>query len=240
MRKFKAIVPILLSIMFLMSCGAKEGQNDMAEQYTYEDFESSIGNIIETDYSTAKNILNLVKKHEFVTCGYIVQKTETSMLGYNFYSLNLSNENGTQEIEVSVTKKAYEKVNEGDFVYAYGTLDYTDYGIDGYENNCSIDCSNGGYISPNEINSSLSIQEYISIVKEISENTYIQTNGLVMQDGENYKLYLSKDSYNENKNSYIKLEFSENQSNLNGKTITVIGKIDTYLWQGLVDCNVLE
>lgn len=35
MRKFKTIVLILVSIMFLVSCGAKEEQNDMTEQEEY-------------------------------------------------------------------------------------------------------------------------------------------------------------------------------------------------------------
>ena len=103
------------------------------------------------------------------------------------------------------------------------------------------------YISHDKIKDSTSVSEYIRKTDKIYEETYFKTKGLVIQDGTHYDdspkyyLYPSEKAYKEEKMTRIELKFINTESNLTGKTITVIGKPDDEAtYQGLKECSIVE
>lgn len=240
MRKIKLFTAILLAVVLLGGCGGKKEPKEL----TYELLEKEFGGIIELDFESAKESLDLLEEHEYATCGFIIEKRESFVLGVELYNItitdNVENSYSENTINVSITKNAFDKVSEGDFIYTIGTMQYTDYGGAKNDNFISMSCHVKGYISPNPIENSVSVGEYIKNVKEVSEGTYFQIQGVIIQDGENYMLYESKEAYKEDKFGYIGLDFLEEQHNLNGKTVTVLGKPNTYLHMGLVECSIVN
>lgn len=241
MKKPKMILTffVIMVVMF----GGCEGKQEPKE-WTYELLEKEFGGIIELDFESTKKSLDLLEEHEYVTCGFITEKRESSMFGKELYNItitdDLENSYSGNTINVSITQNAFDKVSEGDFIYASGTMNYVDYGGAKSDNSVSMSCHVKGYISPQTIENSVPIKEYIENAREISEETYFQVKGVIIQDGENYMLYESKEKYKEDKFGYIRLNFTEEQHNLNGKTVTIIGKPDTYLYMGLIECSISD
>lgn len=243
----KKILTILLCALMLMGCSSDESNsNNMAhEEWTYDKLEEEFGGIIETNFSSTKKCLGIIENADFKVCGTIIEKKENSVFGIDLYYLRVTDDKNNSysdnTIDVCVTEYAFSKVSEGDFIYAAGTANYVDYGGAESENSVQMNCSGEGEsIYTYAIDESISVSEYVNIIREISEDTYFQTEGLIIQDGDSYKLYESKEAYKENKYGYIGLEFTEEQNNLNGNIVTVMGKPDTYLHNGLVGCSIIE
>lgn len=240
-------------MIFLMICCLALGgckNNSEIEEWDYEKLEEEFGGIIELDFESTKNCLDLIERNNYVVSGYIIEKTNSSILGLDLYYIKITDDMDNSyegnEIDICVTKNDFFKVNEGDYIYASGKMQYTDYGGKESENSVSMSCHTGGNISLEPIENCVTVKDYIDTVKNISESTYFQTEGILIQDGEYsngtpiYKLYESKEAYKENKYGYISIGFLEEQYNMDGKTVVIIGKPDTYLFQGLVKCSVLE
>lgn len=238
------IIIVIVVVVLLINHNPEE------KKYTYELLEEDLGGVIEIDFQSVRECLKLIENHDYVVCGYIIEKTSSSMLGVDLFNIKITDDvedshNGNT-VSINITQNPYEKVLEGDFIYASGTLNYVDYGTSKMENSVSMLCHTGGYISSEEIEGYSSVSDYIDMVREISENTWFQTEGVIMQDEEDsngariYRLYESKEAYKENKNGYITIEFIEEQKNLNGKIVTIMGRPDTNLFNGLVDCSIIE
>lgn len=234
MRKTNVFLIFLITTVLLSGCAEK----NEPKEWTYELLEEEFGGIIELDFESTKKSLDLIENNKYAICAYIIQKKEVHMykdLYYITVTDNVENSYSGNTIDVCITQNAFNKVSEGEYIYAIGNS-----GANNDLSSFSLSCHTNGYISHNEIENALTISEYIKLMEEISKNTYFQVQGVIIQDGENYMLYESKEAYKENKFGYIRLDFTEEQHNLNGKTVTVIGKTDTFLHMGLIDCSIVE
>lgn len=93
----------------------------------------------------------------------------------------------------------------------------------------------------------MSVDDFSNLAETIYNDTYFKTEGLIIKDGEDaegepkYYLYPSEESYKENKLTRVELEFSEYQSNINGKNVIVIGNPDGgSSSQKLYNCSIVE
>lgn len=222
------------------------GANLPIKEWTYDILEQEFGGIIETDCISVRDCLNLLSWEDYSVGGYIVDKHNGSALGYDVYSITISDDKDqTQEyntISVSVTEYAYSQVQIGDFIYANGSYSGC------YANSHQLSCNDEGEsLYTEEVKNSTSIQEFIKKMKQIYEDTFFKTEGLIMQDGENYDgepqyyLYPSAETYKEEKYARIELEFDEIQYNLSGKTVVIIGKpIHETFGQKLCECSIVK
>lgn len=236
-----ALIILSISTVCLTGCEKKP------KEWTYELLEEELGGIIEDDFLSVKNCLNLIEETDYVVCGYITQKSCSSVIGVDLYNITITDDENYvydgNTIEVCVTENAFSKVNEGDFIYASGEIEYNRY----IENTVSMMCHTGGYISLDPIEGSISVKNYIENAKEIFEDTYFKTDGIIIQDGTRsdgiprYNLYESEEAYKEDKyNNYISIEFTEEQHNINGKILTIIGKPSLSFSGGLVECSIID
>ena len=208
--------------------------------------EEEFGGIIETDCVSVRDCLNLLSWHDYSVGGYIIDKSSTSVLGVNVYQITVSDDKSYSyegnTISIGITENAFSKVEVGNFIYAKGEH------LHSYTATKQMSCSGDGlYISHTEIEGSISISEYIEEIKEIFEETYFKTEGLVIQNGTDYEgnpryyLYPSEKAYKENKSTRVELTFSEKQQNLAGKHVTIIGKPDEEAtYQGLKECSIID
>ena len=68
----------------------------------------------------------------------------------------------------------------------------------------------------------------------MQDGTY--SNGTPM-----YKFYASEEAYNESKYVYIFVRFMEEQNNLNGRTVVIMGKPTDYIsGMLLIECSIIE
>lgn len=241
----KRIISCLLCICIMVcmcGCGASSGKKD----WTYELLEEELGGIIEADFESVKSCLNLIEKKEYVVCGYITKKSCLSVIGVDLYNITITDDenyvyNGNT-IEVCVTENAFSKVNEGDFIYASGKIEYNSY----TGNTISMMCHTGGYISSEPIDGSISVKNYIENAMNIFKDTYFKTEGFIIQDGTYsngtpiYRFYESEKAYKENKYGYITIEFYEEQHNINGKIVTIMGKPGSNISNGLTQCSIVN
>lgn len=233
----------LLFSFFMMYVGA----NLPIKEWTYDILEQEFGGIIETDCISVRDCLNLLSWEDYSVGGYIVDKHNGSALGYDVYSITISDDKEQMQeyntISVSVTEYAYSQVQIGDFIYANGS--YSGY----YANSHQLSCNDEGEsLYTEEVKNSTSIQEFIKKMKQIYEDTFFKTEGLAIQDGEDYDgnpqyyLYPSSESYKESKYTRIKLSFTTTQSDLTGKNVVIIGKPDgeVSFEQALRECSIVE
>lgn len=227
MKRVLLLLGILLCFSCVISCGKEE---EKADEWTYERFEDELGGIIEMDVLSIIQCFHEFYVQEIAIQGYVIQGGVTCELsdepetgsGSNTIGLPMDNEKLYGEL-VYIRGKDLNKIYEG----RYRLMDIK---------KCSLDEEEGIEYR--------SVREYIRLMENFYENTYIKVEGLVMQDGTkldgtpNYKLYPSEESYNENISKFIFLYFTETPANLHGKHITVMGKPDDVY--SLVECNVVE
>lgn len=230
----KIFVIFLACILLLNACGKKEEEN---KEWTYELLEEEFGGIIDADFDSVKKCINLITNHEFIVYGYV---TEMEGLGLITLSDDMENPKDYNSVNVRITSDDSSKVNVGDLVYACGRIYYTPERI-------SLGCFTDGYLSLEPIDGSISVRDYVKTIEKIYNDTYFRTEGLVMQDGTNsagtprYLLYASEESYGESKYNYIKLVFLEEQHNINGRTVVIMGKLgDSLIIGELIECSIIE
>lgn len=232
-KKLKKFMIILLAIaIFLGGCVRIK----KSKEWTYELLEKEFGGIIEVDFKDLEKCLKLIEEHDYNICGYVIPDDYyLNVLGRITDDKENSNIYNTMDLNLSGEELL--KLNDGDFVYASGRVQYADYKTD---TPASMRCDIRGNVSIEPMEKSVTIKEYINQVKKIGEDTYFQIQGLIIKDDENYVLYESKETYKEDKFGYIRLNFAEEQHNLNGKIATIIGKPDLFLFDGLKECNVID
>lgn len=232
MKKFFIIC--LACILLLSACGKKEEEHI---EWTYELLEEEFGGIIDMDFDSLKTSLEIINEHDFAIYGYVTEIdsykitiTDDMKNSYDFNSVKVYGFSSDDLAEVNI----------GDMVYASGRIYYLG-GL--VELNCSV---GDGYISWDPIDGASSVREYVETIKLICEDTYFRSEGLIMQEGTfsngtpMYKFYASEESYKESKYAYIFVEFMEEQHNLNGRTVVIMGRPDSFMAKSLIECSVIE
>jgi len=227
MKRVLLLLGILLCLSCVISCGKEE---EKAEEWTYERFEDELGGIIEMDVLSIEKCFQEFYSQEIAICGYVI---------YDGVSRKLSPELETESKSNTILLAMSNEKLYGKFVYIKGKdLSRIYEGMYRLADikECSLEAGEGIEYR--------SVREYIRLMEDFYENTYIKVEGLVMQDGTNldgtpsYRLYPSEESYNEDISKFIFLYFTETPANLHGKHITVMGKPDDVY--SLVECNVVE
>lgn len=239
----KCITFILVCCFLFSGCGQKE-----EKEWTYELLEEEFGGIIETDFESVSKCLNLIENNEFTVCGYITEKNIVTWYSDSYYIVITDDKENSYEkntINVSIRENDFNKVDEGEFVYVSGRIQYNNYGMAEIENTVSMMCNRDGKISLEAIEESLAVMEYIKLAREIFEDTYFRTEGLIIQDtysngSPKYMLYESEEAYKDSEDSYIAIEFSEEQHNINGKKVVIMGKPGGFISYGLTACSIIE
>lgn len=266
MRKTKRFT-VFFMMMAVLACGCGEkenkevlresNQNDAEEdstelkndnseekkEWTYEKIEKNFGETIETDCLSVRDCLNELSWKDYYVTGYVVGLNSSSP---DILTLSEDLEAKTSyQITVSQGKDNQYLAEVGETVYVKAQ------NINSFDDNyyLSSDTINldDGYVSPEKVDSKyMSVMEFLELMGKIYDDTYFKTEGIVMQDGEDYEgnpkyyLYPSEDDYKEDKLSRIELEFQSNYSGLNGKYIIVMGNPDKNAsYQGLKNCNII-
>ena len=236
----KVVIALLTLCLFLCGCGKEEEKFE----WTYEALEEELGGIIETDFESAGDCLKLIKNHEFYVCGYIVDKLDVNFMGSEVLGIDIADSmDGASEIFIGLDAETQTAPEVGEFVYIKGEYSEGAWGEGTYILNAW-----SGYVSlEKEDVEYLSVNNYLKFMKIIFHDTLFRTEGLIIQDGVDsdgvpiYKLYESEETYRDYKYSYITIEFSEQQHNLNGKTVVIIGKPYISAFQeGLKECSIIE
>lgn len=246
------VVAVLVGIIFLLTrksenTDAPISNNSTSEienenELTYEDLEKEFGGIIETDCISVRDYLNELSWKNYYVCGYVVD-TNTYSPALLTIADEMTSGNPTGEIMIMQDEERSPLyANEGDFVYASGevaeSFDYETYDLSCYS----------GYVAEEKIDDEyLSVSDFLKLMGKIYDDTYFKTEGVIIQDGENfegkpkYYLYPSEESYKEDKLSRVELNFQKTYSNLNGKHVVVMGNPDkNATYQGLKNCNIIS
>lgn len=260
----KIIAVLLMTAVMLCGCGneGKERSNDLnqnetenvsselenysleeKEEWTYEKIEKDFGGIIELDCLSVRDCLNELSWKDYYISGCVVQTN-----GESSGILEISeDEEAKTSYQITVSQgendKYVAKVGEIVYIKAQNINSFDD----GYYLSSDTINLDDGYVSPEKVDREyMSVVEFLKLMGEIYEDTYFKTEGIVIQDGEDYEgnpkyyLYPSEDGYKEDKFSRVELKFQSNYSNLNGKHIVVIGNPDKNAsYQGLRKCNII-
>lgn len=216
---------------------------DESEEWTYEKIEKDFGGIIELDCLSVRDCLNELSWKDYYISGYVVRTN-----GESSGILEISeDEEAKTPYQITVSQgendKYVAKVGEIVYIKAQNINSFDD----GYYLSSDTINLDDGYVSPEKIDREyMSVMEFLKLMGEIYDDTYFKTEGIVMQDGEDYEgnpkyyLYPSEDGYKEDKFSRVELKFQSNYSNLNGKHVVVMGNPDKNAsYQGLKKCNIV-
>lgn len=238
MKKFVAMV-LAATMCFSVAGCAKE-----QKEWNYEELEKEFGGIIETDCVSVRDCLNILSWEDYYVSGYVV---DVNILSPDILKLS-EDLDGKTSFQITVLQggdnQYFAKVGETVYVKAENT--------DSFDENYYLSSNTvnlkDGYVSAKKLDDSyLSVLEFIRLMDKIYKDTYFRTTGIIMQDGENYDgtpryyLYPSEDSYKEDKLTRVELSFLEEQTNIVGKTVTVVGNPDkNATFQGLTNCSIVE
>lgn len=239
--KKKLIALVLAACVLAGGCGSKPGEKE--NEWTYEKLENELGGIITIDLVSVRDCLNEISWHDYYFSGIVV---ETNSISRDILTLCDDSEGGGKSVIVSQGEENQYFAEKGETVYVKAqniqSLD-DDYYLSSKTTNLS-----DGYISCDKKDEEyVSIHELNRYMDKIYKDTYFKTEGIVIQDGEDfdgnpeYYLYPSEESYKEDKFLRLEISFLEEQSNIVGKTVTIIGNPDKNAsYQGLTRCSIVE
>lgn len=236
----KILIGIFMFIcVLLVGCGKEE-----PKEWTYELLEKEFGGIVELSYGELKDCLKLLSSKEYCVCGYVRGFGSYEFMGHDIAHIEIADneiENKYErKLRICCEKSDLENLSEGDYVYSNGTfLAKVEYTITDYS--YQID-TNGIPVRENKNNRDyITVRDFYKLIDEILDDTFFEVEGLIIKDGDRYYLYQSEETYKESKYNRIDIEFSENQNNLNGKTLLIIGKPEVgSMYCGLKECSIIE
>lgn len=235
MKKTMAVIIAVMLCLLLTGCGKKT-------EWTYELLEDEFGGVVELDFDSAVICLNLLAEQSYSVSGYVVN---TNDLSTDILTLS-EDPDAPVSYQITVGQGGNNKyfAKEGEMVYVRA------HNIESYTENYYLTTLNvaGGYVSPDRKEDEyLSVSEFIKLMDQIYEETYFKIEGYILQDGEDYEgnpkyyLYQSEEAYNANKYGRIKIQFSEEQRNISGKEVLIIGIPDISVSDNsLQNCSVVE
>lgn len=243
----KIFLSFLYICLIVCICGC--GKMIKKKELTYETLQEEFGGIIDIDFSSARECMRLIRNKEYTVGGYVIDKKQNNIIDVDLYIITITDDKGYSNerntIETFVTQDDFTSIDEGDFIYACGKMEYNNYYTENYPR---LDCDNKGSITKNDSGNNISVADYVEDVNKIFDDTFFRIEGVIIQDGTDYegkpayKLYESEKSYEEDKSCYISIIFSEEQHNLNGKKIKVIGNYDdlSSYGYGLINCSIVD
>lgn len=248
----KLLTTTLLVMCVLAGCGSEKNDNSQdnsseinseevnKKEWTYEDLEKEFGGIIETDCISVRDCLNELSWKDYYISGYIAD------LSGNILTITDELENETSyKITVAKDTNTQYVPEIGDIVYIK-VQNINSFDDDYYLSDETTNLDDG-YVLKDKIDDNyLSVKAFIDLEDKIYKDTYFKTEGIIIQDGEDYNgnpeyyLYPSEQSYKEDKYSRVKVSFRNGYSDLNGKHIVVMGNPDkNATLQALKNCNIV-
>lgn len=230
-------------VIMVVMLGGCAGKNEPKE-WTYELLKEEFGGITEVSYGELKDCLKLLSKKEYNVCGYVREYEICEFMGYDISHIIIADGETQNEYEkelrVCCEKSDLENVSKGDYIFASGTfLAKVEYTKNDYS--YQIDTGNNPVQKRKDENDYVTVLDFYNLMDKIHDDTFFKVKGLIIKDGDKYYLYESEESYKESKRNKIDIEFSEKQSNLNGKTVLIIGKPEVgSMYNGLKECSVVE
>lgn len=229
----------IIAVFFLISHKPK------TKEWTYELLEEEFGGIVEVNYAELRDCLKLLSEEEYMVCGYIRELGSYEFMGHDISHVEIADSKMENKYKnnLYVGCKPFDlkDLSVGDFVYAKGTfLAKVEYAKNDYSYQINAD----GNVSKEkqEDKDCISVTDFYNLMDKIYDDTLFKVTGLIIKDGDRYYLYQSEEAYKESKYNRIDIEFSEEQNNLNGKNVTIIGRADTFsnVGTGLIDCSIAD
>lgn len=222
---------VFISLLVIILCGCSGSVKQ--KEWTYDLLKKDFGGIIEVDGDSIQNCLYLLLENEYHVFGY-VQDIDLDHPDQFTMSASDSESTGIKVIQYEDPYYA----ESGELIYINGSVRP----LNSFNDVTYYLC--GDVSKEQDDREYLSVADFLVLMDKIYEQTYFKTSGIILSESYNdipiYYLYPSEESYKKDKDKRIEVSFSENQSNIVGKEVVIMGKPFNDFIIGLDDCSIIE
>lgn len=239
------ILSVALIVLSASGCSKKESKT-----WTYDAIMQEAGGIIEMTYSELYECMGILRNHKDYVCGYVVDKKQDSFAGHEMYLLYIADKEDETDyknkMNVYVSKEQYGNIKLGDFVYVYGRSCCN---LSTVRDSVSLSTTNDDEkISTEKIleETPSSVYWHEKNLIKFYKDTSVRVAGVIVRDYNEYskdyvyKLYESEEAYKNNKYDYISVEFYDQHSDFDLKTVTIVGLIDVSMVYEITDASICD